>query len=238
MLNLLTAFQNSVGRKLLTGVTGIALVLFLIAHLMGNLTLFTIDPSIQDNAFNRYALFLKDLGFLLYVVEFGLAAIFLIHAYIGVSIWLGKRKARPDAYAVTASKGDPSKQGFSSRTMVISGTVLLLFTVMHLNTMKFGPGWSTADVAYYTTIEDGKQMRDVSKLVIEIFADNLLKVLVYSGVMVMLSFHLRHGIWSALQSLGAMNKRLTPVIYTAAGILGLAIALGFFVLPIWIYIVY
>jgi hypothetical protein len=41
-----------------------------------------------------------------------------------------------------------------------------------------------------------------------------------------------------LQSLGAMNKRLTPVIYTAAGILGLAIALGFFVLPIWIYIVY
>jgi succinate dehydrogenase / fumarate reductase cytochrome b subunit len=238
MLNLLTAFQNSVGRKLLTGVTGIALVLFLIGHLSANLTLFVVDPSNPDNAFNRYALFLHDLGFLLYVIEFGLAAIFLIHAYIGVSIWLGKRKARPEAYAVTASKGDPSKQSFSSRTMIISGTILFLFMFMHLKTMKFGPGWDTADVAYYTTIEGGKQMRDLSKLVIEIFADNLLKVLVYSGVMLMLGFHLRHGIWSALQSLGAMNKKLAPVIYTVAGIIGIAIALGFFVLPIWIYIVY
>jgi hypothetical protein len=45
-------------------------------------------------------------------------------------------------------------------------------------------------------------------------------------------------VWSALQSIGAMNKKLTPLIYTIAGIIGIAIALGFFVLPIWIYIVY
>ncbi len=238
MLTLLTAFQNSVGRKLLTGVTGIALVLFLIGHLSANLTLFVIDPAVPDNVFNRYALFLHDLGFLLYIIEFGLAAIFLIHAYIGVAIWLGKRKARPEAYEVTASRGNPSRQSFSSRTMIISGTILFLFMFMHLKTMKFGPGWDTADVAYYTTIEGGKQMRDVSKLVVEIFKDNLLKVVIYSGVMLMLAFHLRHGVWSALQSLGAMNKKMAPVLYTVAGIIGVAIALGFFVLPIWIYIVY
>lgn len=238
MLTLLTAFQNSVGRKLLTGVTGIALVLFLIVHLSANLTLFAVDPNEPDNAFNRYALFLHDLGFLLYIIEFGLAAIFLIHAYIGVSIWLGKRKARPEAYAVTASKGAPSKQSFSSRTMIISGSILFLFMFMHLKTMKFGPGWDTADVAYYTTIEGDKPMRDLSKLVFEVFSDDLLKVVIYSGVMLMLGFHLRHGVWSGLQSLGASNKRLAPLIYTVAGIVGVAIALGFFVLPIWIYIVY
>ncbi len=238
MLTLLTAFQNSVGRKILTGVTGIALVLFLIAHLSANLTLFAVDPSQPDNAFNRYALFLHDLGFLLYIVEFGLAAIFLIHAYIGVSIWWGKRKARPEAYALSASRGTPSRQTFSSRTMIISGTILFLFTFMHLKTMKFGPGWDTADVAYYTTVDDGKPMRDLSKLVIEVFQDDLLYVVIYSGVMLMLGFHLRHGVWSALQSLGAMNKKLTPLLYTIAGVIGIAIALGFFVLPIWIYIVY
>lgn len=238
MLTLLNAFQNSVGRKILTGVTGIALVLFLLAHLSANLTLFAVDPSVPDNAFNRYALFLHDLGFLLYIVEFGLAAIFLIHTYLGVAIWLGKRKARPEAYTVSASKGDPSRQSFSSRTMIVSGLLLFVFMIMHLKTFKFGPGWNVADVAYYTTIEGGKPMRDLSKLVIEVFKDNPLYVIFYSGIMTLLGFHLRHGVWSALQSLGAMNKKMAPVLYTVAGIIGVAIALGFFVLPIWIYFVY
>lgn len=238
MLPLLHAFQNSVGRKILTGVTGIALVLFLIAHLSANLTLFAVDPNVGDNAFNRYALFLHDLGFLLYVVEFGLAAIFLIHAYIGTAIWWGKRKARPEAYAVYASKCGASRQSFSSRTMIVSGLLLFVFMFMHLKTFKFGPGWDVADTAYYVAIENGGQMRNLSKLVIEVFQDNLLYVLFYSGIMTLLGFHLRHGVWSALQSLGAMNKNLAPVLYTVAGVIGVAIALGFFVLPIWIYIVY
>ena len=241
MYSIVTAFQNSVGRKILTGVTGIGLTLFLITHLSANLTLFALDPSNidPDNAFNRYALFLKDLGWLLYIVEFGLLAIFLIHAYLGVAIYLRKRKARPEAYEKYKTRGGPSKQGYSARTMIITGTILFLFVGMHLKTFKFGPGWN--EEAAYTTIivQDGADvpMRDLSKLTIEIFQDPIY-VVVYMSVMLLLGFHLRHGIWSALQSLGANNKKLTPLLYTVAGVIGILIALGFFVLPIWLYIMF
>ena len=80
-------------------------------------------------------------------------------------------------------------------------------------------------------------MRDLTKLTIEVFQDPIY-VAVYMAVMLLLGFHLRHGIWSALQSLGANNKKLTPLLYTVAGVIGILIALGFFVLPIWIYIMF
>jgi len=242
MYSLVTAFQNSVGRKILTGVTGIALTLFLISHLSANLTLFALDSTSLasgDNAFNRYALFLKDLGFLLYIVEFGLLAIFLIHAYLGVAIYLRKRKARPEAYEKYKSRGGVSKQGFSSRTMIITGTVLFLFVGMHLKTFKFGPGWNS-EPAYTVEVQangNTVEMRDLSKLTVEIF-QNEIYVAVYMGIMLLLGFHLRHGIWSALQSLGANNKSLTPIIYSIAGLVGILIALGFFILPIYLYIMF
>lgn len=236
MYSLLTAFQNSVGRKILTGVTGIALTGFLIVHLAGNLTLFTIDYSNADNAFNRYAHFLHELGLLLIVAEIGLLAIFLIHAYLGIAIYLRKRKTRPEAYKQFKTRGGASKQGFSSRTMIVTGILLLLFTVSHVNHFKFGPGWS-GEAEYTQVVNVGgeeTQIRDLSKLVGETFQDPIY-VIVYVAIMILLGFHLRHGIWSALQSLGAMNKKLTPVIYAIAGILGILIALGFLLLPIWIY---
>ncbi|MCH8495041.1 MAG: succinate dehydrogenase cytochrome b subunit [Balneolales bacterium] len=236
MYSLLTAFQNSVGRKILTGVTGIALTGFLIVHLAGNLTLFTIDYSNADNAFNRYAHFLHELGLLLIVAEIGLLAIFLIHAYLGIAIYLRKRKSRPEAYKQFKTRGGASKQGFSSRTMIVTGILLLLFTVSHVNHFKFGPGWS-GEAEYTQVVNVGgeeTQIRDLSKLVGETFQDPIY-VIVYVAIMILLGFHLRHGIWSALQSLGAMNKKLTPVIYAIAGILGILIAIGFLLLPILIY---
>ncbi len=57
----------------------------------------------------------------------------------------------------------------------------------------------------------------------------------YVAIVLLLALHLRHGIWSALQSLGAMNPRLTPLVYTLGALLGLLIAIGFLVLPLWIY---
>lgn len=238
MYSLVSAFQNSVGRKILTGVTGIALTLFLITHLSANLTLFTLDLQNldPDNVFNRYALFLKELGLLLYIAEIGLLLIFLIHAYLGVAIYLRKRKARPEAYAKYKTRGGPSKQGYSARTMIISGIVLFLFVGMHLKTFKFGPGWNEEPEYTTTIVQDGKEvpMRDLSKLTVEVFQSEFY-VILYMAVMLLLAFHLRHGVWSALQSLGANNKKIQPLLYTVAGVIGVLIALGFFVLPIWIY---
>ena len=85
------ALNSQVGRKIMTGITGIGLMLFLIGHLAGNLTLFG-----ESEAFNVYTHTLESLGSLLYVIESGLAFFFLYHAILGISIWRQRKKARPE----------------------------------------------------------------------------------------------------------------------------------------------
>lgn len=223
---LLAGLTSQVGRKLLTGITGVLLVLFVIGHLSGNLSLLSSDP----NVFNKYSAFLHGFGSLLYVVEIGLALVILIHAYIGIAIAMRKAKARKDGYQMQKSKGGPSKQSISSRTMIITGLVLLVFLVIHLKQFRFGPGIDHG----YRAMVDGKEMYDLHKLTAETF-QHVEWVIVYVGVMILLGFHLRHGIWSALQSLGAMRPRYTPIIYSLALILGILLAVGFLILPIWLY---
>lgn len=220
---LMSALTSQVGRKLLSGFTGIFLVIFVIGHLVGNLQLLDPDPD----PFNKYGHMLKGFGILLYVIEIGLALIILIHAYIGISIWMRKRKARKNGYAVSASKGGNSKQSVASKTMIYTGVILLVFTVIHLLHFRFGP-----DIQ---TMIDGESVLDLHTMVEQLFSQ-IGWVIVYVGVMLLLGFHLRHGIWSALQSLGAMKPRLSKVIYTAAFLVGALIALGFLILPIIIYV--
>lgn len=218
---------SPVGRKILTGITGLALSLFVLAHLLGNLTMFQ-----GADAFNTYANFLHEMGWLLYLAEAGLVLFFVVHAYTGISIWWRKRQARPEKYHTYASRGGKSKQTFSSRTMIVTGLVLLVFTVVHLNTFKFGVG--SSGEAEYTTVVADQEIRDLNKLVIETF-QNEFYVIGYVGVMILLGFHLRHGVWSAFQSLGTINTKLSLLIYTVGGIFAVLIALGFLILPIWIY---
>ena len=222
---LLAAFRSSIGRKLLTGVTGLALVGFLLEHLYSNLLYFSSDP----NAYNENAHFLISLD-LVYVLEVGLLTFFVVHIIVGISIYLRKRKARPDGYAKYRSAGKPSRQSLSSRTMIFTGLVLLVFLVIHIISFKYGPG---IEEGFVVTI-DGEPVRDLKRLLEEKF-QHPAYAFGYPFVMILLGFHLRHGIWSALQSLGAMSPRLTPVVYTLGGVLAVLIAVGFLVLPLWIF---
>jgi succinate dehydrogenase / fumarate reductase cytochrome b subunit len=153
---------TTVGKKVLTGITGIAWILFTIAHLLGNFQLFLNDGGA---AFNAYTKFLESQGVLLYIAEAGLVLTLLLHAAIGINIWLGKRRARPVGYTKYVSAGEPSAQNLSSRTMIVTGSILMIFLVAHIWTFKFGPGMAEG---YVTTI-DGEPARDLYKLVIETF---------------------------------------------------------------------
>ena len=223
---LASLFSSPIGRKLLTGITGIALTLFVIVHMVGNLTFFSSNP----NAYNEYAHTLMSLGPLLYFVEIVLLLFVLVHIVLGVRIYLGKQAARPVDYAEYQSAGEPSLQTISSRTMIVTGIILAAFLVLHILSFKYGPG---VGEGYVVTV-DGVEMRDLKRLMVEQFA-NPLYAFGYPAVMILLAFHLRHGIWSALQSLGAMNPRLTPAVYAAGGVLAALIAIGFLVLPLWIF---
>ena len=221
--------RSPIGKKLITGITGLGLVVFVLMHMSGNLAMFS-----GSEAYNEYAHFLMSLGPVLYVIEAGLVAFFLFHIVNGIQIWLGKRKARPIGYDTYKSAGKPSQQSAASRSMIITGSILGIFLVIHIISFKFGPGGpGNADLAYVTTV-DGVEMRDLSKLVIEKFSSPLY-AFGYSFVMVLLMAHLRHGIWSALQSLGAMRPSLTPLVYGIGAVLGVLIGLGFIALPLAIY---
>lgn len=219
---LVSFYRSQVGRKIVTGVTGIALMLFIIIHLIANLLLFL--PT--GDAYNQYTQALANMGLLLYVAEIGLLIVLIFHAIVGTSIYLQKRKARPDQYAVHRSAGDPSRLSLSSRSMILTGLVLLVFLVLHLVTFKYGP--------QYTVMVDGQEMRDLYTLVYEVFKSPVY-VIAYLIVMILLGFHLRHGFWSALQSLGFINPRNNVGMYTLGTVFAVLMALGFLVIPVWIY---
>ena len=118
--------------------------------------------------------------------------------------------------------------------MAITGIILLVFLVIHLWSFKFGPGGpGNPDPAYVTTV-DGVEMRDLAKLVYEKFS-HASYAFGYTAVMLLLALHLRHGIWSAFQSLGAMRPSLKGTVYVAGAVLGLLIAVGFIAAPLAIY---
>lgn len=224
MLPFSSFVTSSVGKKIMTGVTGLALCLFVLSHLIGNLLLL-----VSADAFNRYTYKLEQMGVLLYLIEAGLLIAFLVHAATGIQIYINKRRARPEDYVKKGNAGGVSKKSWSSLSMPFTGIILLAFLVLHLKTFKYGPR--------YETLVDGILMRDLYRLVIEVFQSPVY-VTAYVAVMALLGVHLRHGFWSAFQSLGANHPRYNPIIFGTGIIFTLVIAFGFIVLPVWIYVAY
>ena len=221
-MNLQKAFSSSVGSKFLIAVTGLFLVIFLVAHLAGNL-LFLAGPA----AFNEYSHKLIS-NPLVYVAEAGLVAIFLLHVFKTVALVIGGYSARPERYAKkkwAKTKNDRSRKTLASSTMIVTGTILLLFVVTHLATFKFG--------TYYETAEG---IRDLYRLQLAVFSRPAYVAfyLVSMGIVV---FHLWHGVSSALQSFGVNSDTWTPRLMLLGRGLALAIGLGFAILPIYTFMI-
>lgn len=222
MPKLLQALNSQVGRKLLTGITGLSLTIFVIVHLLGNFALFG-----EPEAFNAYAYFLESLGGLLIAAEIGLIAVFVIHAYIGTSIWWNRKKARPQKYHVYSTKGGPSRQSLSSRSMIFTGVVLLIFVVTHVRMFKFGD----ADIV---TLTSGAEARDLKTLVIDTFIQPAW-AFGYTFVMILLGVHLGHGIWSSFTSLTMRSKAMSATVYSVGTVVAFLLAIGFLSIPLYIY---
>jgi len=216
------ALSSSVGSKFLIALTGLFLFLFLVAHLAGNL-LFIAGPD----AFNHYSHTLISNPLIL-VAEFGLVAIFLLHIFKTVTMVLANRGARPERYAAhkwAKSKNDRSRKSLSSTTMILTGTITLLFVVTHLVTFKFGP--------YYETAEG---IRDLYRLQLAVFSDPAY-VAFYLVCMSVIGFHLWHGISSAAQSFGLDSPQWTPRIVWTGRLLTAVITAGFALLPVFTFVV-
>ena len=221
-----TVVWSSVARKFINGLTGLALSGFIILHLAGNFALLTGEAE----KFNEYSHFLLGLGALIYTAEAILVAFFVFHIITAITVWWGKQMARPDGYKKTGAAGEPSKKSFSSKTMIYTGIIVLIFTVIHIKTFKYGPG---IDEGYVMMI-DGEPIRDLFRLAVDVFSKPVY-VIWYVFSMIVLGFHLRHGAWSMFQSLGLNRTRVSNVLYWLALVFAIVMAFGFLIIPIVLY---
>jgi len=231
---IVTFTRSTLGQKVILGVTGLLLIGFLIVHLLGNLAL--LNP--EKYPFNRYAEFLHSLGTGLLGAEFILVTLFLIHIIFGIIITWENRKARRIGYEVHTKAGPPSRRNIFSSTKIYTGMLILVFLVIHVWQLKFqGPGGDelvklsggaksiTAEMPvfldFYTFVHQ--------------YFHRVWNVAFYATIMILLGLHLGHGFWSAFQSLGVSHPKYTPIIYRVGYFLGVAIAAGFFFIPVLIF---
>jgi succinate dehydrogenase / fumarate reductase cytochrome b subunit len=207
------ALGSSVGKKLMMALTGLAFIGFLAAHLAGNLTIYG-----GKAAFNGYAEKLQSLGPLLNLFRAGLIAFALVHVLTGLYLFLLNRKARPVGYRVHATAGGRT---LSSRTMPYTGLVILAFLIFHL---------------FHFTFVD-KTATTIFDLVTAAF-NQPVYILLYVGLMIVVALHVRHGFWSAFQTLGVNHPNYMPAVSAASIAAGVVVALGFGLLPLVIALRY
>jgi len=206
--------STSIGKKQLMAITGLLFLLFLATHLLGNLSIYG-GPA----AFISYAEHLHALGNLLVVAEAAMAIALLIHVCTAIILFFENRKARPVKYAVDKSGGGRT---FSSQAMPYTGLVILGFIVVHLATFSH-------HIVDQTT-------RNIFQIAADVFSHKgYLAIFLVS--MVILALHVRHGLWSALQTVGANHPKYMPFIEKLTIVFAVIVGVGFGSLPIVILLV-
>lgn len=214
-------FLTTVGKKYLMGLTGLIWSGFVLAHMAGNLLIF-----VGADAYNKYGHAITS-GYLLYFAETVLVLSLLVHVLCAVSLTLENRAARgPQRYAMIPN-GDKGTR-LASRTMAVHGTLILVFVILHIATFKYG--------TYYETTVDGVVMRDLHRLIVEVFQQPGY-VLWYVVALIFLFFHLSHGVGSIFHSFGLKSDRNQQQIQILSWIYGAVVAAGFLAQPIYCFLV-
>lgn len=210
---------STVGKKYLMGITGLVWAGFVLAHMAGNLLIF-----ISSDAYNSYGHALTS-GNIIYVAETVLVLALTVHVVMAICLTRGNKVAKGQTYAV-ASSGD-KKVSLASRTMAVQGALVLAFIILHIITFKYG--------TYYETEVKGVVMRDLSKLVTEVFQQPGY-VAWYVVCLILLGFHLSHGVGSTFQSLGLMEGTYRNLWKKLSCVYAVIVALGFISQPIYFFL--
>lgn len=187
MNGLAKAPSSTVGIKFAVGATGAILAFFVLGHMAGNLQIF-----LGPDRFNHYAETLQGMPLALWIARLGLLAALVIHVAGNLKLRQRNRAARPVAYAVL----QPIQSTASSRTMLLSGLILLAFILYHL--AHFTLGMVRPD---FYALTDSQGRHDVYSMVVLGFREPLVAV-PYLIAMVLLFMHLVHGVASLFQTFG------------------------------------
>jgi succinate dehydrogenase / fumarate reductase, cytochrome b subunit len=218
MARVYSLWGSTVGKKITMAVSGVILIGFVVGHMIGNLKVYQ-----GPEAFNHYAEGLRAFGDpffgtnqLLWLIRVVLLAAVLVHIVAAAQLTLHSRKARRIGY----KKYDNDLAfSYASRTMVWGGIIILAFIVfhiLHLTTGDVHPDFRPHD-AYHNFVAG------FSTLPI---------ALAYIAAMIPLGFHMYHGFWSMLQTLGASNPEYNRMRRPVAAVLAVIVVLGNISFPV------
>jgi succinate dehydrogenase / fumarate reductase cytochrome b subunit len=222
--NLKEIVGSSILRKQLAAITGLVMVGFIIAHLAGNL-LILLGPE----AFNHYAETLASLGELLWVMRFGLIASVLLHIYLTMQLVLENNRAREQQYEVTKDHGD---RKMATRAMKYTGILIILFLFLHLYDFTFAD--KHGDGSIVEGLNDGESLGLFGLVWNSFSLQYIWRNFIYILAVGSVGLHLSHAIESLFQTLGINHPRYTPLIRKASLAIGIAVALGFASIPVYV----
>ena len=198
-------FTSSVGKKLVMGLTGISLVLFLVVHAGINACVFAdlADSNENGEMFNKAAHFMGS-TVLIRIMEIGLFAGIILHILQGYLLTLENQQKRKVAYAVAYNDGSK----WYSRSMAVLGTLLLLFFIMHWKQFWIPSRFTGVDEIALSSA-NGKMVHNLYGLMKSTFQDGWVVILYVIGC-ISLAYHLAHGFQSAFRKLVCIIKDTIP----------------------------
>jgi succinate dehydrogenase / fumarate reductase cytochrome b subunit len=197
-------------------VSGIIMVLYLIAHMIGNLKAFA-----GPETFNHYSAWLRTIGqpavpaqTVLWIIRLVLVVAVVAHMWAAFSLWRQARRARPVRYVTKK----PVQQSYASRTLRWGGVIILLFIIWHILDLTFG----AVNYAGHDSTPYERLIASFTNPFVTAF---------YVVALVLLGMHLRHGLWSATQTLGQSNKRRERGLNVFATVFAVVLIGGFLLIP-------
>ena len=206
--------HSTIGLKLIMALTGVVLSGFVLGHMVGNLKIFE-----GAEALNAYGRLLRYEPAFLWGARFVLLGAVGLHIYAYIALTRDSLAARPQGYRVTKYR----ESSYASRTMRITGPLLLgfiIFHLLHFTTGTVHPSFKEGDV--FHNVISGLSVVPVA--------------LFYLAAMAALGFHLWHGIWSLFQTLGASQPRYGSLGRQVATVFTLVVVLGFAAVPLSILV--
>jgi succinate dehydrogenase / fumarate reductase cytochrome b subunit len=201
--------NSSIGLKLCMALTGVILSGFVLGHMLGNLQVFQ-----GQEAIDAYGALLHREPAILWTVRLGLLTAVGLHIWAYLALTRKNMKARPQAYQGRKYR----ESSFASRSMTITGPLILLFIIYHLLHLTTG--------TVHSSFEEGRVFHNLTTGLGGVVG------LIYIAAMIMLAFHLWHGVWSMFQTLGLPEDRYKSLGRRFATIFTLLVTLGFIAVPL------
>ena len=221
-------FESSLGKKYIMAVSGGALFLFVVAHLLGNLQIF-----LGPEAINRYGHFVQANKEILWPARLGLLAAVAMHLWSAVKLSAENKAARPMPY----SDWNPTAASYASRTMLMSGLIIAVFVIYHLLHFTVQAKSINFTGQSFVAFRDAKGRHDVYRMMVTGFSSPPVSGF-YVLAMGLLCLHLSHGIGAMFQSVGWKNDVYGASLDRFAKVAAWLIFLGYVSIPIAVLLGY